>query len=102
VRENVYTLARWRVKPGKEEEFVAAWKALGAAFARLPTPPADRGTLVRSTDEPELFYSFGPWRTLDDVRAMRESASAREGFERLRDLCTEATPGTFQVVAESQ
>jgi heme-degrading monooxygenase HmoA len=102
MRESVYTLAEWRVMPGREAEFVTAWKELGTVFARLPQPPADRGTLVRSVDDPLLFYSFGPWRSLEDVEAMRENAQAAEGVRRLRALCTAATPGTFRVVAESQ
>jgi dihydrofolate reductase len=35
----------------------------------------------------------------NDVQAMREDKTAQDGIPRLRALCTEATPGTFQVVA---
>lgn len=100
--EGVYTLGVWRVKPGREAEFITAWKELGRTFAQLPQPPSGRGTLIQSLSDPTLFYSFGPWKRLEDVEAMRANARAQEGIRRLMELCTEATPGSFQVVAESQ
>jgi heme-degrading monooxygenase HmoA len=100
--EGVYTLGVWRVKPGSEEEFIASWKRLGRVFASLPHPPSDRGRLVRSVSDPTLFYSFGPWRSEEDVEAIRENARAMEAIRELVALCDEATPGTFRVVAESQ
>jgi hypothetical protein len=39
MEEAVYTLGVWRVKPGKEEAFIEAWKALGNIFSQLPQPP---------------------------------------------------------------
>ncbi len=70
VADEIYTLGVWRVKDGEQSEFIAAWQALGHYFHSLPRPPG-RGTLVQSVDEPQQFYSFGPWRTLDDIREMR-------------------------------
>lgn len=101
MNEVVYTLGVWRVREGREEEFIAAWKDLGAVFAALPDPPSGKGVLVQSTEDPTLLYSFGPWRSLDHVSAMRDDPRARTGIQRLRELCTEATPGAFRVVAES-
>jgi len=99
--EGVFTLGVWRVKPGRESEFVEAWKDLGAVFAQLPQPPSGKGTLLQSLVEPALFYSFGPWRNRQAVQAMRDSPQAQAGLARLRDLCTEATPGSFRVAAEA-
>lgn len=39
MEEAVYTLGVWRVKPGQEAAFIAAWKELGAMFKNLPDPP---------------------------------------------------------------
>lgn len=101
MEEAVYTLGVWRVKPGKEAAFIEAWKALGNAFAQLPQPPSGKGTLIQSLDDPLLFYSFGPWSSLADIQAMRNNPHAQEGIKKLRELCTEATPGGFRVVAEA-
>jgi hypothetical protein len=38
---------------------------------------------------------------MEAVEAMRNDHHAREGIKRLEGLCTEATAGSFHVVAES-
>lgn len=98
----VYTLGVWHVKEGRQGEFVLAWKELGAIFASLPQRPSGKGILIQSTSDATLFYSFGPWRNAADVAAMREDPRAQAGIKKVRELCTEATPGTFRVIAESQ
>ncbi len=92
-----YTLAKWRVAPERTDEFEAAWRDLAEAFTRLPQPPIE-GTLVRSTTDPQLYYSFGPWRSAADVAAMRADPKAQTALARLRAMCEEATPGSYQVV----
>lgn len=46
-----------------------------------------------------MFYSFGSWSRREDIERMRGDAAARAAIKRLVELCTEATPGTFRVVA---
>ena len=100
--QSIFTLGEWRAKPGSEQSFVAAWKDLAAIFLKLPQPPAAGvAKLVQSLAEPTLFYSFGPWPNLAAVQAMRTDPAAQAGIARLRELCTEARPGSFQVVAEA-
>ena len=95
MEHDAYTLALWRVKPGREEEFVAAWRDELAPYF-LSLPGVVGGTLVRSVDDPSLFYSFGPWRSLDDIRAMRADPRTPEVMGKLRELCDEATPGVYR------
>ena len=97
----IYTLGVWRVKPENEADFIAAWKTLGLIFSQLPVPPTEKGTLIQSLADPALFYSFGPWQNLEAVQAMREDPQAQDGINRLRELCTEAIPGSFRLVAET-
>ena len=52
--DEVYTLGAWRVKEGKQAEFIAAWRALGSYFNGLPHPPG-KGTLVQRVDDPQEF-----------------------------------------------
>lgn len=96
--DEIYTLGFWRVKDGKEDEFVEAWKALGVYFGSLPNPPG-QGTLVQSVDDPQQFYSFGPWRSLDDIQEMRSRPETANEIGKLMDLCEEGRPGAFRVVA---
>ena len=98
--DQVYTVGRWRVKDGRQQDFIDAWITLGEIFHSLPDP-AREGTLVQSATDPTLFYSFGPWSSMEAVDAMRSDPRAGEGIRKLVELCTEATPGTFFVVAES-
>jgi hypothetical protein len=94
----VYTLGAWRVKEGMQSEFVEAWKDLGRFFRNLPNPPGE-GTLLQSLDEPQQFYSFGPWRTIDDIQQMRDHPETPEAISKLMSFCEEGRPGTFRVVA---
>jgi len=99
--ETIYTLGVWRVKSGYEADFIAAWQALGLIFSQLPAPPIGKGTLIQSLTESTLLYSFGPWPSLEAVEAMRQNPQAQAGINRLRELCTEAIPGSFRLVAET-
>lgn len=96
--EQVYTLGAWRVKEGNESEFVAAWKAVGRYFRSLPHPPGE-GTLLQSLDEPQQFYSFGPWSSLDDIEEMRNRPETPDQLGKLMELCEKGRPGAFRVVA---
>ncbi len=99
--DQIYTLGAWRVKPGKEAEFIEAWKALSDTFRQLPMPPGGKGTLVQSLSDPLLFYSFGAWPSLESVQAMRQDASAQAGIKKVAELCTEAAPGSYRFVTEA-
>ena len=92
-----YTLAIYRVAPGKEERFVKAWGALAEIFSSLPSPPY-WGTLIRSTQDRGLFYSFGPWESPESVAAMRASAEAAAAFGAIRNMCEEMSPGDYELV----
>ena len=96
--DEAYTLGRWLVKAGQEAAFIEAWKELGAFFMSLPEPLV-RGTLVQSTDNPSLFYSFGPWPSAGAVAAMRANPETPAVMGKLAVLCEEATPGMFRLVA---
>jgi heme-degrading monooxygenase HmoA len=94
----VYTLGVWRVKEGKHQEFVEAWQALGNHFSQLAHPPGV-GTLVQSLDDPQQYYSFGPWESLDAIEEMRNDPGTADEIGRLMELCEEGHPGTYRVVA---
>ena len=93
-----YTLARWRVRAGHGDAFVAAWHDLAAFFLSLKQPPR-WGTLLRSVDDPLLFYSFGPWPSTETIAAMRADPGTPAAIGRLTALCEEAELGTFLVAA---
>jgi hypothetical protein len=96
--EQPYTLARWLVAAGNEDAFVAAWHDLAAFFLSLKQPPR-WGTLLRSIENPRLFYSFGPWPSTETIAAMRGDPGAPAAIATLTGLCEEAELGTFLVAA---
>jgi quinol monooxygenase YgiN len=99
--DRVFTLAKWIVKPGHEDDFVAAWKALGAQFRKLPSPPIGDGNLLQSLTDPAMHYSFGPWESADAIAAMREDPNVQAAIQKLVEHCEEAQPGGFRLIAKS-
>ena len=96
--DEVYTLGVWQVKDGNQNEFVEAWERLGRYFRTLSHPPG-KGTLLQSLDDPSRFYSFGPWRSIDDIEDMRNHPDTPKEIGKLMNLCDEGRPGVFRVVA---
>jgi heme-degrading monooxygenase HmoA len=95
---NVWTHGVWRVKPGREDEFVEAWQELAReGMAELDTvePP----TLLRDRERPTEFVSFGPWQDLEEVERFRSSAAFHRGQERMRDLLESFTPRTLDEIS---
>ena len=92
-----YTLTTYRVIPGKEDEFVAAWDGLATTFRSFPNPPY-WGTLIQSTRDRTLFHSFGPWESAEHVAAMRNSPEAAAAFNAINELCVEMLAGDYTVI----
>lgn len=84
--------------PGREEEFIAAWRALSETFFALEHPPL-WGTLLQSEAEPTVFYSFGPWESREDIAAMRADPTARAAMDRVVELCESVKPGPCRLVS---
>lgn len=94
----IYTVGIWTVKAGREEEFVAAWRAMGEAT--IGEFPAAHGRLLRDIDNPGRFVSFGPWNSLETVDAWRASTPFKEGGARIRELLDAFEPGTYEMSVE--
>lgn len=96
--DSIYTHALWRVKAGHEQEFVDAWHELARVFSNLEARPS-WGTLLRSRTDAAVFYSFGPWRTMEDALAMRADPGAQHAIAAVKEHCTDATPEICELVA---
>jgi hypothetical protein len=64
----IWTHGVWTVKPGREEEFVAAWRELVPVGKALGS---DDASLLRDRDDPNVFRSFGPWPDLETIARFR-------------------------------
>lgn len=94
----IYTVGIWIAKPGQEEAFADAWRAMAEATAAEFAQA--RGTLLRDTGNPRRFISFGPWDSLETIETWRSSTAFKEGVARMRDLLESFEPGTYEVLAE--
>ena len=92
----VYTLGFWTVKPGREDDFVAAWDALGQWT--LEQGFETHGTLIRDRENPRRFISFGPGRSAEEAERWRQDPGFATAFTRLNDSLETFEPGTYDVV----
>jgi heme-degrading monooxygenase HmoA len=93
----VYTWGRWKVTPGKEDEFINAWTQLATRTKR--DFPESTATLLRDRDDPTLFLSFGPWESIEQIDRWRASNTFQTGVGEIRPLLAEFTPLTLDPVA---
>jgi heme-degrading monooxygenase HmoA len=93
----VWTSGIWTVKPGREDEFVAAWTEF-AEWSLLEFP-ASWEWLLRRRDQPHVFMSAGPWPSEEIVGRWRGSAGFQERIGRVREMLDDFEPRTFDEVA---
>ncbi|HUK92444.1 MAG TPA: antibiotic biosynthesis monooxygenase family protein [Methanomicrobiales archaeon] len=89
----------WTVRPGNENDFIAAWKEFAALSSHAEGAIA--GILLRDVADASRFISFGTWTDPETARAWRHQPEFRKAFARFMELCDEITPGVFQLIAES-
>ena len=73
----IYTLGIWRVKPGSEEDFVAAWQQL-AENTKADYPNAS-AVLLQDSEDRSMFVSSGPWESQAQVEEWRASLAFTRG-----------------------
>ncbi|RJP72920.1 MAG: hypothetical protein C4524_15395 [Candidatus Zixiibacteriota bacterium] len=94
-----YTMASWRVKLGRENEFHQAWKDLRTALHGNPHAPY-LGKLLQNTDDPQQFHSFAAWDRLEDIQTARNVPVFQQALQSVRDLCDESHLFTYRVIEE--
>ena len=94
----LYTHGIWLAKPGREEEFMAAWAEF-AEWTEREVSPTAAGKLLRDTGTPNRFVSFGPWDSLAQIEDWRARDGWKERVARLRELLDGFEPSTLELVA---
>jgi quinol monooxygenase YgiN len=79
----IWTHGVWTVTPGREEEFVAAWREM-ARDALAEFTPSSEPHLLRDRERPNVFRSFGEWDDAETVERFR--AHIRPHLERIGAL----------------
>jgi heme-degrading monooxygenase HmoA len=72
----IWTHGVWTVKPGREDDFIAAWQAM-AQDAVAEFQPPGKPHLLRDRERPNVFRSFGPWDDVETVERFRASIAPR-------------------------
>jgi heme-degrading monooxygenase HmoA len=74
-------LLKMRIKPGSEQDFESTWLDIGSV---ITTHPANLGQwLLRSADEPGVFYIVSDWLDEARFREFEHSAAHVRHRERL-------------------
>jgi heme-degrading monooxygenase HmoA len=94
-----YTHGIWQVKPGRADEFVAAWTAF-ADWTIANVEGAGWGKLLRDPEHEDRFVSFGPWASLEAIEAWRNLDGWKEHVARIRELLVSFEPSTLEPVVE--
>jgi heme-degrading monooxygenase HmoA len=93
----VWTHGTWTVTPGRESDFVRAWEELGDWTVRAF--PGAHGTLLRDTERPNVFISFGPWPDRDTAARWRASADFQTHLAAIRETLERFDPLLLEHVA---
>jgi quinol monooxygenase YgiN len=94
---SVYTLGIWLVKPGRENDFVQAWRDL--ARRTKEEFPAAKAVLMHDRDVPNRFISTGPWESLEQIEQWRASAAYEQSLKALNELLEHYEPHTLDEAA---
>ncbi len=94
-----YTHGIWQVKPGHADEFVSAWTEF-ADWTIAHAHGTGWGKLLRDADDPNRFFTFGPWESLEAIEAWRAMDGWKERVGGIRSLLDDFKPSTLEVVVE--
>lgn len=93
-----YTSGIWIVKPGSEEQFIAAWTEL-AEWSRTNARGARSAQLLRDRNDSNRFVSFGPWESLEAIERWRSMDGFQQRVAGIRELLTGFEAFTLELVA---
>jgi len=95
MNDEFYTFNLWKIKDGNLDEFLHIWEEkLAQEFIKLN--PYSKVTLIQSLDNPNIYYSFGPWTKLDQMQAARSNVNYRSAISELVSLCDLSKSGSFK------
>ena len=99
--EQIYTHARWKVKPGNEQRFIETWKTLKDAIGPGEHGPL-WGSLIQEANDPTQFATFAHWSSREHAEAALKNPRVGKVIEALMSLCSEGAPGLFRLVGHME
>ena len=99
-KEQHFTSGTWKVKAGKEAEFIRLWEDF-ANWTKRKQTGVGMGRLLQDTSHPNHFLSFGDWDSLESIQTWRATAEFAAFFSKAQQLCDEVLPATLKLVAQT-
>jgi quinol monooxygenase YgiN len=94
---SVYTLGIWMVKPGRENDFVQAWRDI--ARKTQEDFPGGKAVLMHDRDVPNRFISTGPWESLEQIEQWRGSEMYQQSIQSIKEILEHFEPHTLDEAA---
>ncbi len=91
----VYASGDWHVKPGREDEFLEAWREFAEA-GMLELPSDAWVVMLRDEDDPAHFRSVGPFRDDAAVAAWRDGEAFRQHMGAMREMLVALDVSTYE------
>ncbi|HZP27134.1 MAG TPA: antibiotic biosynthesis monooxygenase family protein [Dehalococcoidia bacterium] len=93
---DLYTVGIWKIKPGKEDEFAAAWQEF-LGWTAKNQPGAKGAFMLQDPADPQRFMTFGLWDNEDDIAAWRATQQLRDYGAKTADLVEEGSTRTMRL-----
>ncbi len=94
---DAYTMGSWRPFPGQEDDFIEAWTEFASWATGLPGSGLAR--LTRDLREPDRFWSFLDWESMEAVRNWKDSPEFKERMGRVQKHIDGFAPTELELVA---
>src|SRR5215208_5491158 len=94
----IWTLGRWRARPGRAEDFREAWRSF-ANWTKANQAGAGSAYLGQDESDPQNFFSFGPWDNASSVASWRSRPEFAAFVAQVRELCEDFQPFSLREVA---
>ena len=94
---SVYTLGIWLIHPGRENDFVQAWRDL--ARKTDEDFPGRTAVLMHDRDVPNRFISTGPWDSIEKIEQWRASQGFQQNMQTIKELVEHFEPHTLDEAA---
>lgn len=93
----LYTAGTWRIKAGRETEFIQLWQGFADWTARNQAG-AGEALLLQDPDAPRRFLSFSPWDRVENVDEWRSRSEFHAFVKQARELSEEIQPRNMMLV----
>ena len=94
-----HTHGTWRVKPGREDDFIAAWHEM-ASWTNTDFGEVGGARLLQDQNDRTLFYSVGSWPSNEAIDAWRTHPEFTKRLEAIADLLESRQIETLELRAE--